>query len=744
MTNRLTTRPVAVTVNTDINTRPFATCSRGLESLLRNELIALGVPSVEALGSGVQFAGGLASAYQTCLHSRVANRVLWPVHQGRSDTPEALYALAREIDWSEHMTHDGSLAVDFFSAHSKITHTQFGALKVKDAVVDQFREATGVRPDVNRQTPDIRINVYVHNNKARIAIDLSGSSLHRRGYRAGGGPAPLKENLAAAMLLAAGWPQLAEQGAPFVDPMCGSGTLVLEAASIAAHRAPGLGREYFGFLGWRKHDNALWQTLISEAKAAVVPVAMPIRGMDREAEAVGNALAGLQSAGLTGDIRIERRALKEGLAAPLEGTGLVLSNPPWGERLAATASDYSAIGQHLSRHYAGWVCGLFTAKEVPFKALELPLSETLTVVNGGLDCRLSLGDIPGRRGSRSTKPVETSQGIDARPFVNRLKKNLSASRGWRRQQGIRAHRVYDADLPEFAVAIDVFDCSAAETSLERHLVVQEYAAPKTVNAALATDRLEALLAVLPEALDTRPDHVHLKTRERQRGCEQYQRRDAGSTAWRLNDGVVSRLEEQGIHYELNFTDYLDVGLFLDHRRMRQHLREEFAQHRGGRFLNLFAYTGTATLAALAGGATTTVSVDLSRRYCQWAERNLRANGADLTRHQVVRADVLSWLAETDKSDFDIIFLDPPTHSNSSATERDWDVQKDHVAAIEACMQRLAPEGLLVFSNNFRGFRLDDALQGSYVVEDRSAWSLSRDFKRNSRIHRCWFIKRKST
>ncbi len=733
---------------------------------MRSELQTLGLSSVETLGSGVQFGGGLSAAYRACLHSRVANRVLWPLHQGMADSPDSLYTLVREIDWSEHLSRNGSLAVDFFSAHSTITHTQFGALKVKDAVVDQFREATGVRPDVDRHTPDVRINVYVHKNKARIALDLSGSSLHRRGYRGGGGPAPLKENLAAALLLAADWPRRAKAGAPFVDPMCGSGTLVVEAACIAADRAPGLGREYFGFLGWRGHDAQLWQDLVAEAETALTEVTVPIRGMDRDSEAVNNARAGLLAAELTGDIQIEQRALDKGLATPLgtSGTalgpapGLVLSNPPWGERLAANANDYRDIGQALSRHYAGWECGLFTARAAPFKALELPLTESITVVNGGVDCRLSLGVIPGRRGPRAkaavtlnTDSLNTEEGVtpspdslavDARPFVNRLKKNLSASRGWRRQQGIRAHRVYDADLPEFAVAIDLFDCG--EAGDERHLVVQEYAAPRSVNAALAADRLEALLAVLPKALETAPARIHLKTRERQKDGAQYQRRNAGSTAWRLVDGVTATLHEQGIRYQLNFTDYLDVGLFLDHRRVRQHLRDEFSQRSGGQFLNLFAYTGTASLAAIAGGAASSVSVDLSRRYTEWAERNLRDNKADATQHQVVRADVMTWLAETDKKDFAAILLDPPTHSNSTSTERDWDVQKDHVAAIDACMQRLAPGGLLVFSNNFRLFRLDASLQERYHVEDRSAWSLSRDFKRNTRIHRCWFIKRMST
>jgi len=176
-------------------------------------------------------------------------------------TPEELYDLVKQVDWSEHMALQGTLAVDFFTANSTITHSQYGALKVKDAVVDQFRERTGDRPNVARDTPDLRINVYLFRNKARIAIDLSGSSLHRRGYREQAGPAPVKENLAASLLLACDWPAKARRGEPFVDPLCGSGTLVIEAAMMACNIAPGLIRDYYGFTGWLGHDEAQWNKI---------------------------------------------------------------------------------------------------------------------------------------------------------------------------------------------------------------------------------------------------------------------------------------------------------------------------------------------------------------------------------------------------------------------------------------------------------------------------------------------------
>jgi len=743
-----------------------ATCASGLQGVLRDELVSLGLDAVDARGAGASFDGGLEAGYRACLHSRVANRILLPLHKGRAATPDALYDLVREIDWSRHLEARGTLAVDFLSADSGITHTQYGALKVKDAVVDQFRQASGVRPDVDREHPDVRINVYVYRDRARIALDLSGSSLHRRGYRRDGGPAPLKENVAAALLLASGWAARAEAGEPFVDPMCGSGTLLVEAALIAARRAPALDREHFGFSGWRGHDASLWERLHAEARDAVRPLPAPMRGMDREPAAVAAAQAALQACGVQGDARVERGELKaaRALTSTLGAAGLIVTNPPWGERLSTSGDDYRDIGHALSRGFPGWQCAVFTSITAPLAALSLPLSPVLEVANGGIDCRLSLGGIPALRGGgRGAGPGQvgpghpsgagrdhraggessgTGEGVDVQPVLNRLAKNLRTLKGWRRSGDIRAWRVYDADLPEFACAVDLFDTGQAGDV--RHLVVQEYEAPRTVNQALAADRLAAFLAALPEALDTAPERVHLKVRRRQRGDAQYRRGGAVSHAQAQGahgdsaDAITATLHEHGARYLLNFSDYLDVGLFIDHRPVRRHVGECFAG--GGRFLNLFAYTSAVSVAAALGGASASVSVDLSNRYVRWSERNFATNGLDPAAHRVVRSDVMSWLDACDEAPFDVILLDPPTHSNSTATEQDWDVQADHARAIDACMRQLAPSGLLIFSNNFRRFSLDPALNDRHAIEDRTAWSIDRDFRRRSNIHQCWFIR----
>ena len=722
----------------------YATCASGLDQLLADEIRALGATEVNSAGAGVRFSGSLDVAYKVCLWSRVANRVLLPVHAGRAADPDELYSVVREIDWSEHMRVDGTLAVDFYTANSTITHSQYGALKVKDAVVDQFREATGVRPNVERQTPDLRINVYLYRNKARIAIDLSGESLHRRGYREHSGPAPLKENLAAALLLACDWPEMADQGRTLIDPLCGSGTLVTEAALIACNRPPGMFRTYFGFTGWLGHKPSLWEQIKSTALAQAVAPASLIIGCDSSLAAVTAAQQNIRLAGLEGVVEIEQREVNTGAPSSVASPGLLICNPPYGARLDADHMFYQTLGRSLSEHYAGWRCGLFTAKASPLSAARLPLKPQMFLRNGGIDCVLVTGDIPALKSGEVAGTVPASpwpvrdaadsiqphsqpkSEINTDAFVNRLRKNIKALKSWRKREQINAYRAYDADVPEFAVAIDVYNCA------ERHVVIQEYQAPSSVNIIVAEARLAALLQAVPDVMDVPPSHVHLKKRERKSGTSQYQKH--------ASKGHTEVLLEAGCQFELNFTDYLDTGMFLDHRKIRRYIQSHAA---GKRMLNLFAYAGSATVAAITGGAVGSTSVDLSNRYCRWTEQNIARNQGQPDQHRVVRADVMTWLKNQSKAEFDLILLDPPTFSNSTSVDADWNVQRDHLSCILMCMDLLAPLGVLIFSNNFRRFKLDAELAsggtGKVTVEDRSRWSIDRDFQRNQRIHQCWFI-----
>jgi 23S rRNA (guanine2445-N2)-methyltransferase / 23S rRNA (guanine2069-N7)-methyltransferase len=317
---------------------------------------------------------------------------LLPIAQFPAPSPERLYAGVKAIRWSDHLKADGTLAVEFNSVRSFITHTQFGAQKAKDAICDQFRSVHGERPSVDLRTPDLRINIYVNNNEAIVSLDLSGDSLHRRGYRSEDSGAPLKETLAAAMLRMARWHERAPQGAAFVDPMCGSGTLPIEAAWIARKRAPGILRDYFGFLGWLHHDAALWKRLREEALAQELKQDVaPIFASDQDSAAISIAKENARSAGVLSSIRFERRDMSA--AMPPEGaeSGVFMVNPPYGERLGEEEELrglYKKIGDTMKQRFQGWDGYVITSNPELAKCIGLKASRRFVVFNGALECRL--------------------------------------------------------------------------------------------------------------------------------------------------------------------------------------------------------------------------------------------------------------------------------------------------------------------------------------------------------------------
>src|ERR1700761_6161944 len=250
-----------------METRQFlASSPRGLADLLARELVTFGAQNVKERSTGVAFTGSLRAAYRACLESRIANRVFLELGHFEVSDAEGFYKAVRSIDWPAHLAPGATLACDFSGRHPFITHTHFGALKLKDAIVDSIRDSTGSRPDVALERPSVRVHAHANGNAITVSLDLSGESLHRRGYRGEAGEAPLKENVAAGILMRSGWGEMAAAGAQFLDPMCGSGTLVIEAAIIAAGIAPGLMREYYGFLGWRGHDAQVWQEVLEAAE----------------------------------------------------------------------------------------------------------------------------------------------------------------------------------------------------------------------------------------------------------------------------------------------------------------------------------------------------------------------------------------------------------------------------------------------------------------------------------------------
>ncbi|MDO9323031.1 MAG: bifunctional 23S rRNA (guanine(2069)-N(7))-methyltransferase RlmK/23S rRNA (guanine(2445)-N(2))-methyltransferase RlmL [Pseudomonas sp.] len=729
----------------------FLTCPKGLEALLAEEAAALGLEEVREHTSAIRGFADMTTAYRLCLWSRLANRVLLVLSRFAMKDADDLYDGILAIDWHEHLLPTGSLAVEFSGQGSGIDNTHFGALKVKDAIVDKLRNAAGDRPSIDKLNPDMRVHLRLDRGEAVLSLDLSGHSLHQRGYRLQQGAAPLKENLAAAILIRAGWPRIAAAGGALTDPMCGVGTFLVEAAMIAADIAPNLKRELWGFSAWLGHVPALWQRLHEEAvQRAEIGLAKPplwIRGYEADPRLIQPGRNNVERAGLSNWIKIYQGELATFEPRPDQNqTGLVICNPPYGERLGDEASLlylYQNLGERLRQACLNWEAAIFTGAPDLGKRMGIRSHKQYAFWNGALPCKLLLIKVSpeqfvtGERRTSEQRQVEREQlaidGPSTEPvaapvvaelarlseggqmFANRLQKNLKLLGKWARREGVECYRVYDADMPEYAVAIDLYG---------DWVHVQEYAAPRTIEPEKAQARLFDALAAIPQALGVDKSKVVVKRRERQSGTKQYTRQAA--------QGLFREVNEGGVKLLVNLTDYLDTGLFLDHRPLRLRIQKEAA---GKRFLNLFCYTATATVHAAKGGARSTTSVDLSKTYLDWARRNLSLNGFS-DKNKLEQGDVMAWLA-ADRSEYDLIFIDPPTFSNSKRMEGIFDVQRDHVQLLDLAMTRLAPGGVLYFSNNFRKFILDEGLAARYGVEEISAKTLDPDYARNSKIHRAW-------
>ncbi len=717
-----------------------ASCPRGFGDLLAAELRALGAADVRERAVGVEFSGPLSVAYRACLESRVASRVFFVVAQCEARTDAEFYDGVRAVDWRAHVDPARTLACDFTGKHPAITHTRFGALRLKDAICDQLREVTGRRPDISPERPAVRVHAHANGPRITVSIDLSGEGLHRRGYRTEAGEAPLRENLAAGVLLRAGWPEKAKTAVEFLDPMCGSGTLAIEAAMIAANVAPGARRHYFGFFGWSGHDRAAWDAVKRDALARELKPTLRIRGIDADRRVIEVARENAARAGLGELVTFESGRFEDARPSG-EGPGFLATNPPYGVRLEdreGARALMRQLGEVLRAHFGGWDAAILAGSPDAGLELKLRAERVHTVWNGALECRLLRLHVSAEsekellhtgRTARIDESLAETPG--AKMFGNRIAKNLKQLAKWAEKERVTCYRIYDADMPEYSFAIDRY---AEADGARVWLYVQEYAAPKTVDPNAAQRRRNEALAALPGATGVPPANIHLRQRRRTTRGEQYEK--LGS------QGDFRLVEEGGLRFWVNFTDYLDTGLFLDHRITRQRLREAAARKR---FLNLFAYTGSATVYAAAGRARETTTVDMSATYLDWARRNLAVNGFSGREHAYVQEDCIAWLktAVAERREFDLVFLDPPTFSNSKRMTDIFDVQRDHAEMIDRCMALLAPGGKLVFSNNAQKFEMDADITRRYKVTDISRATLPRDFERNPRIHQCFELEKAS-
>ena len=723
-----------VPLKTDV-TAWLATCPKGMEQLLADELQAIGATEIKQTVAAVHFHGILEVAYKACLWSRLANRILMPLLSFKLDSTDDLYTQAVEIPWEEHLSADNSIAIDFIGTSKHIDNSMYGAQLLKDAVVDRIRRIAGGRPNVDAKSPDIRIQARHHKGQVVVSLDISGDSLHRRGYRTGQGSAPLKENLAAALLMRAGWSDIAKQGGALIDPMCGSGTFLIEAAMIAADIAPSINRQYFGFNHWLQHDEELWDSVVKDAHTrrdvGLEGLENDIRGYDGNSRLLEVTVANIENAGLDEHIRIAHKPLDQFGKATADN-GLLITNPPYGARMGEEEQLvplYQKLGTVLQKNFIQWRAAVYTGNLDLARQLDLSPTKQYSLFNGSIPCKLLVFDNMQSKSEqiaeRLSKPAPVQPLTEeATMLFNRLQKNQRRLKGWLKKSSISCYRLYDADIPEYSAAIDIY---------EQRIYVQEYAAPNTIEERVAKQRFETIKRAVKEFAGDRFKKVYYKERRRQKGDAQYQR---------LNEETSESIivNEGGARFEVNLSDYLDTGLFLDHRPVRSMLGDLC---KGKSLLNLFCYTASATVQAALAGAKSSLSIDMSNTYLDWAQRNFDLNSLSPTKHQLLRADCLKWLEE-DSQTFDVIFLDPPTFSNSKKMETVLDVQRDHPELIRQAMTKLNPEGILVFSNNFRKFKLDKLTSRQFNCENITTQTLDMDFERNPRIHNVWLINKRSS
>ena len=708
----------------------FATTARGFEELLKSELTELGAQDAKVAQGGVHYWADDETLYRTLLWSRLSSRILLPIVQAKVFSDLDLYSAVVGVNWLDYFDDKVHFFVDFNGTNQEIRHTQFGAMRVKDGIVDYFERHGRARPNVDKEQPDIRIHAYLNRDDVVLSLDLSGDALHMRGYREDTGKAPLRETLAAAIVLRSGW----QKGTPLVDPMCGSGTLLIEAAQMEAQIAPQLYRLHWGFDFWQGHNQAAWEKVKEEALALAEAEKQRensphFYGFDLDHRVLQKAKQNAKNAGVA-----HLMQWQQGDVAAIKNpspnlAGTVICNPPYGERLGTTPALialYSVFGQRLKQQFAGWNASIFSGEPSLLDCLRLRSHRQFKAKNGPLDCvqknyhiaeRAEQSAVENALEFDRTSSVTPEVAVD---FANRLQKNIKKIEKWAKQQGLDAYRLYDADLPEYNLAVDRY---------ADHIVVQEYAAPKNIDENKARQRLLDAVNATLNVTGIETNKLILKVRQKQKGTNQYEKL--------ANKGEYFYVNEYGAKLWVNLTDYLDTGLFLDHRLTRKMLGE-MAQ--GKDFLNLFAYTGSATVHAALGKAKSTTTVDMSNTYLNWAEQNLLLNDIEGKQHKLIQADCLQWLEKCDRQ-FDLIFVDPPTFSNSKRMEDSWDVQRDHIKLMTNLKRILRPNGTIVFSNNKRGFKMDFAKLeelGLSAVEI-SHKTLPLDFERNKQIHNCWLV-----
>ncbi|WP_320128135.1 bifunctional 23S rRNA (guanine(2069)-N(7))-methyltransferase RlmK/23S rRNA (guanine(2445)-N(2))-methyltransferase RlmL [uncultured Sphaerochaeta sp.] len=724
----------------------FATSALYMNDIVEQEALNAGGTDIRTVSGGVEFATDLAGAYRFCLWSRTSTRLLLGLFEDEDiRSADELYEASVMIPWEKWVTPEQTFSVsETVKNCSYLKNSHFGAIRLKDAIVDRIREKfDDQRPMVDKENSDVTFHLHIDGDHVSWYVDFSGKGLYKRGYRAEQTEAVLSEYLSASVLFRSDWRKAMEkeeQVPLLLDPFCGAGTLAIEAALWATEQAPGLVvARRFAFFGLPVHDPDLWDDLVDEALAKgeegqKKQVQIHAWDIDPRAIAMAKANAKIAKVDQFIDFQVKdfTKITKEDVPA---GLGYVVTDPPYGVRLSSSDQPmemlYRVIGRQFNSLFGGWHIAILCGQQELLSFIDMKPDRTNTVNNGGIPCQIAhyyvfsdderqamIDRAILKKNERLAQPLSDG----AQMAYNRLKKNLERVVPLMEKQGVTCYRIYDADMPEYSAAIDLYE--------NKYISLQEYAAPSTIEVEDALKRLNELIDATERATGIDRDMIFVKQRTQQRGDNQYEKLGQGSKFYLVN--------ENGARYMVNFTDYLDTGLFLDHRPIRAEIAK---MAEGKRFLNLFCYTGSATVQAAKGKALSTVSVDASATYLDWAGKNMELNGLTQMNHFFYRSDCIQYLYDT-YDRFDLIFCDPPTFSNSKGRDS-FDVDRDQVKLIKACMMHLDPKGTMVFSCNYRKFKMDESLLEEYDIENITPRTIGDDFERDPKIHYCFLIKHRS-
>ncbi len=744
----------------------IVTTAFGLEAVVRRELSELNFEPRTLQPGRLAIQAAAADIPRCNIFLRSAERVLVGLGRFPASDFGQLFDATFALPWHEWIPPDGQFPVVGRSRRSQLSSVPACQRIVKKAIVEKLRQAHDVG-ELPEERGLYRVEVALLDDIAALSIDTTGDGLHKRGYRPLTGAAPLRETLAAALVFLSFW----TPERPFIDPFCGTGTIAIEAAMIGRRIAPGMNRS-FAAEQWPRISNEAWTSARQTARDAIAPpLSERLLATDIDPEPLRLARHHAELAGVADDIHFQQQPF-ENLRSKRE-FGCVITNPPYGERLGSdreVADIVRAIPQVL-RRLPTWSHFILTAQPEFEAAIGQPADRRRKLYNGPIACQYyqfhgpkppakrrdfeSAQDdgnddspIPaGRHDKADAEPTSVAFKEPAKPttaisqpypagpvfgglddtatrqaeeFRNRLAKRARHLRRWP-SRGITCFRLYECDVPGVPLVVDRY---------EDHLHIAEFVRPHDRTPAQHAAWLELMVTTAARQLDTPLERVFLKSRERQRGPTQYQRQQ--------QSGYMLNVDEAGLKFRVNLSDYVDTGLFLDHRLTRGLVRD---QAQDVSFLNLFGYTGSFTVYAAAGGAANTVTVDASRTYLKWARDNLRLNDLDSNDHVFVLSDAMEYLrSQQGESRFDLAVVDPPTYSNSKDRTADWDIDRDYVELLRRLRHHMTPGGIVFFSTNYRRFKFDAGKLQGYACREITRRTIPEDF-RNQRIHQCWRLQR---